>query len=123
MSNAENLIPFNERTEDEHRAIATKGGIKSGESRRQKKAFKELFENILSENGGIVNNEQVSKKEMVAMRAISILTSSETKDGDFLRAFEIVRNTIGEKPVEKIQVAEVSQDIIDEVERIVMNEM
>lgn len=122
MSNAENLIPFNERTEDEHRAIATKGGIKSGESRRQKKAFKELFENILSENGGIVNNEQVSKKEMVAMRAISILTSSETKDGDFLRAFEIVRNTIGEKPVEKIQVAEVSQDIIDEVERIV-NEM
>lgn len=123
MSNTENLIPFNERTEDEHRAIATKGGIKSGESRRQKKAFKELFENILSENGGIVNNEQVSKKEMVAMRAISILTSSETKDGDFLRAFEIVRNTIGEKPVEKIQVAEVSQDIIDEVERIVMNEM
>lgn len=123
MSNNENLIPFNERTEDEHRAIATKGGIKSGESRRQKKAFKELFENILSENGGIVNNEQVSKKEMVAMRAISILTSSETKDGDFLRAFEIVRNTIGEKPVEKIQVAEVSQDIIDEVERIVMNEM
>ena len=123
MSNSENLIPFNERTEDEHRAIATKGGIKSGESRRQKKAFKELFENILSENGGIVNNEQVSKKEMVAMRAISILTSSETKDGDFLRAFEIVRNTIGEKPVEKIQVAEVSQDIIDEVERIVMNEM
>ena len=122
MSNNENLIPFNERTEDEHRAIATKGGIKSGESRRQKKAFKELFENILSENGGIVNNEQVSKKEMVAMRAISILTSSETKDGDFLRAFEIVRNTIGEKPVEKIQVAEVSQDIIDEVERIV-NEM
>ena len=123
MRNNENLIPFNERTEDEHRAIATKGGIKSGESRRQKKAFKELFENILSENGGIVNNEQVSKKEMVAMRAISILTSSETKDGDFLRAFEIVRNTIGEKPVEKIQVAEVSQDIIDEVERIVMNEM
>ena len=123
MSNNENLIPFNERTEDEHRAIATKGGIKSGESRRQKKAFKELFENILSENGGIVNNERVSKKEMVAMRAISILTSSETKDGDFLRAFEIVRNTIGEKPVEKIQVAEVSQDIIDEVERIVMNEM
>ena len=123
MSNTENLIPFNERTEDEHRAIATKGGIKSGESRRQKKAFKELFENILSENGGIVNNEQVSKKEMVAMRAISILTSSETKDGDFLRAFEIVRNTIGEKPAEKIQVAEVSQDIIDEVERIVMNEM
>ncbi len=123
MSNNENLIPFNERTEDEHRAIATKGGIKSGESRRQKKAFKELFENILSENGGIVNNEQVSKKEMVAMRAISILTSSETKDGDFLRAFEIVRNTIGEKPAEKIQVAEVSQDIIDEVERIVMNEM
>ena len=123
MSNNENLIPFNERTEDEHRAIATKGGIKSGESRRQKKAFKELFENILSENGGIVNNEQVSKKEMVAMRAISILTSSETKDGDFLRAFEIVRNTIGEKPVEKIQVAEVSQEVIDEIEQIVSAEM
>lgn len=110
-------------TTTEAREIGRLGGLASAESRAKKKAFKELFENILSENGGIVNNEQVSKKEMVAMRAISILTSSETKDGDFLRAFEIVRNTIGEKPVEKIQVAEVSQDIIDEVERIVMNEM
>lgn len=33
----ENLIPFNQRTEDERREIAKKAGIASGASRRAKK--------------------------------------------------------------------------------------
>ena len=36
----ENLIPFNERTEEEQRRIATMGGIASGETRKQKATFK-----------------------------------------------------------------------------------
>lgn len=122
--NDENLkgYGFDERTASEQRKIAQKGGIVSGQVRRQKKAFRELFEQMLSEDGGTLNGQQVSRKDMVTARAIKMLTSDKTKDQDFLRAFEIVRDTIGEKPVEKVVVSEVSQDIIDEVERIVNEE-
>lgn len=124
MANEENLKGhgFDERTASEQRKIAQKGGIVSGQVRRQKKAFRELFEQMLSEGGGTLNGQQVSRKDMVTARAIKMLTSDKTKDQDFLRAFEIVRDTIGEKPVEKVVVSEVSQDIIDEVERIVNEE-
>lgn len=121
MANEENLKGhgFDERTASEQRKIAQKGGIVSGQVRRQKKAFRELFEQMLSEDGGTLNGQQVSRKDMVTARAIKMLTSDKTKDQDFLRAFEIVRDTIGEKPVEKVVVSEVSQEVIDEVEKIV----
>lgn len=47
MSN-ENLIPFNERTEDEQRRIAADGGRASGASRRRKKSLKEAADLYLS---------------------------------------------------------------------------
>ena len=44
---SKNLIPISQRTKDEQRKITQKGGKKSGESRRQKKAFVETFRDIL----------------------------------------------------------------------------
>lgn len=49
MANEENLKPFNNRTESEQREIAQKGGIASGQSRRQKKTLSELAK-IIAEN-------------------------------------------------------------------------
>ena len=48
MANEQNLIPFNKRTESEQREYAKKGGKKSGEVRRQRKAMKEQAELLLS---------------------------------------------------------------------------
>lgn len=48
MANEKNLIPFNQRTESEQREYARKGGQKSGEVRRQRKAMKEQAELLLS---------------------------------------------------------------------------
>lgn len=45
----ENLIPFNERTEEEQREIARQGGIRSGEVRREKATMKATLEKILDE--------------------------------------------------------------------------
>ena len=45
----ENLIPMSERTKEEVREIATKGGINSGESRRLKKTMKEVLQAMLNE--------------------------------------------------------------------------
>lgn len=48
MANEQNLIPFNKRTEREQREYAKKGGQKSGEVRRQRKAMKEQMETLLA---------------------------------------------------------------------------
>lgn len=48
MANEQNLIPFNKRTKSEQREYAKKGGQKSGEVRRQRKAMKEQMEMLLA---------------------------------------------------------------------------
>lgn len=44
----ENLIPFDQRSEDEQREIRRKGGIASGVARRRKRALKEAADLYLS---------------------------------------------------------------------------
>ena len=44
----ENLIPTNERTKEEQREIARKGGVASGKTRRAQKSLKEMANYILS---------------------------------------------------------------------------
>lgn len=44
----EDLIPFNQRTEDEQKRIATAGGIASGAARRRKRSLKEAADLYLS---------------------------------------------------------------------------
>ena len=48
MANEQNLIPLNKRTKSEQREYARKGGKKSGEVRRKRKAMKEQMEMLLS---------------------------------------------------------------------------
>ena len=48
MPNEKNLIPFDERTEEEQREIRSSGGRASGESRRRKKSLREAAELYLS---------------------------------------------------------------------------
>ena len=45
----ENLIPMNERTKEEQKKIATMGGIRSGEVRREKATMKATLEMLLNE--------------------------------------------------------------------------
>ena len=44
----ENLIPMSERSEDEVRALGKKGGIASGETRREKATMKKTLEMLLN---------------------------------------------------------------------------
>lgn len=43
-----NLIPFNERTEEEQREIARMGGIASGKARREKQKTQQILADIVS---------------------------------------------------------------------------
>lgn len=42
------LIPFNQRTEEEQKKIASMGGKKSGEVRREQKTYREMAKAMLS---------------------------------------------------------------------------
>ena len=91
--NEDNLIPMNERSEKEVRELGKKGGIKSGEVRRERKAFKEallLALETMTEEGKTIQDKGI---ESLMKKYI---------DGD-LQAFTIVRDTVGEKPTDKVE--------------------
>ena len=88
MANEKNLIPFSERTEKEQREIRQKGGRKSGEVRRERKTLKEELLSLLAQ-GDTQNRMSLAQLEKAL--------AGDTK------AFEVIRDTIGEKPTEKVE--------------------
>ena len=91
---AENLIPLNKRTKDEQREIQSNGGKKSGEVRLARKTFKEEFTTLLE----AVNNKGESNNKAITMALMQRALRGDTK------AFEIIRDTIGEKPTDKVDI-------------------
>lgn len=89
MANEENLKPMNKRTKSEQRKIATMGGKRSGEVRRARKTLKDELLLLLS---------QGNTQEKISLSLIQEALNGNTK------AFEVIRDTIGEKPKDDIDV-------------------
>ena len=104
-----NLIPASKRSKDEAKELGRKGGKKSGENRRKRKTLKEELLALLS------SGDTQNKLSLALIQE----ALNGNNAGSVTRAFEVIRDTIGEKPVEKVVVAEVDQSIIDEVEKMV----
>lgn len=108
MANNENLIPFNKQTESEQRENARKGGKKSGEVRRKRKAMKEQLKLLLSLPLKDENTRQkiidlgVEDEEINNQMAINIAIIKEALSGN-ISAYTTIRDTIDEKPKEKIE--------------------
>ena len=83
-----------------------KGGIASGESKRRRKTLKE--ELLL-----MLENEDVQRSVAAALINEAI---EGNNSGSVARAFETIRDTIGEKPVDKVMIADVDPAVINEVE-------
>lgn len=83
MANSENLKQLSSK---EARKNGKIGGIKSGEVRRARKTLKEELL-LLLENGNTQNK-------------ISVALVQKAIKGD-IKAFEVIRDTIGEKPTDK----------------------
>ena len=105
----EDLIPFDQRTEEEQKKIRQKGGKASGKARRRKKLLKELLQLELENIG-----ENGEKNEISITKALV----TQAKKGD-VKAYKTIRDTIGEAPVQKIQVNEVDPSVVKEVEELV----
>ena len=121
--NESNLIPFNELTEEQQREMARKGGIKSGEVRREKKAMKQQIELLLSlplkdkkaikqlEALGIDTENIDNQMAMV----ISMWQQSIRGGKGAVEAAKFLRDTAGENPSVKVDVNDVTNKKFDEI--------
>lgn len=85
MANEQNLRMLSTK---EAREIGKKGGKKSAEARKARKTLKEELLLLLS---------QGNTQEKISLALIQKALNGDTK------AFEVIRDSIGEKQVEKIQ--------------------
>ena len=97
MANEENLKPV--QSTNEARERGRKGGIASGEARRNKKTMKEMLDYLLEKE---IENSRTGEK--VTYRE-AILTSAIKKaiKGD-IKASQFIRDTAGEMPATKTEV-------------------
>ena len=90
MANEKNLkVP----TSEEARENGRKGGIKSGEIRRERKLLKELLEEVL---------DTPTKTGNFAIDITNALVKKAKKGN--VKAYEVIRDTLGQKPVENINI-------------------
>ena len=95
----EDLKPV--RSKDEAKERGQKGGIASGESRRKKKTIRETLEMMLS---GKMPDGTTRQDAMV----VALLEKALSGD---VRAFEAIRDSIGEKPTDKTHITG-SDDVV-----------
>lgn len=99
----EDLIPFNQRTEEERKEIARRAGKASGKVRRNKALLKDCI-NILMEQK--VLDPKTGKKVTGAEQLAVNLWFKALSEGDTAKAakaFEVLRDTSGQKPADKIE--------------------
>lgn len=114
--NEQNLIPNSERSPNEVRENGRKGGVASGKARRDKKNLRQALEMLLEKDFTDKSGKTVSGTEAITAKLFEQAMKGNVK------AFETIRATVGQDPVQKVQVAEVPQDVIDEVERAVLED-
>ena len=101
---------------EEARELGRKGGLKSAEVRAARKTLREELLALLTQDITSKDGRQMKTQTAISASMIKQALAGSTK------AYEIIRDTIGEKPIDKIMVSEVDQKTIDEVEQMIMGE-
>ena len=78
-----------------------------------KKIFKECFNEILDSDTNIIENGQPKTKKMLLAEKIVNGVMQDTLDPVTLKGFEVIRDTIGEKPANEIISKGIQQKVID----------
>ena len=112
MANEQNLRPGEHKFTHEEQK---KGAKASAEARRKKRDLRRAIEILLETD---IKDEDGNVKS--GAEALAIAQFKKALKGD-TRAFEVLRDTSGQSVVQKVQVAEVDQDVINDVERAVFD--
>lgn len=122
MANEQNLQPNTTLSTEEAKKLGRAGGIASGKARRERKSMQELAKIILglSMTSGQVHNVEdikniadIKGKNLTVDQAILLKQVEKALKGD-LQSATFIRDTSGNKPVEKVETTEVPK-IIDDV--------
>ena len=112
-TNPQNLIPQNKKSPEERSRIARMGQIASTEAKRRKKTFREAMEAILEKEVLDKNGNKIDLLTAISAKQIEKAGKGDTK------AFEVIRDTIGQKPVERAEITEWDTKIAGEIEAYV----
>lgn len=123
MANPDNLIPQAHKLTVEE---ASKGGKKSGEARKRKRSMRDAMEIMLAMSLKPEDAEELTDIEDIRSFAESIGKNITIQDAMVFKqiqlalagsqkSFEIIRDTVGEKPKERIETNKEALDKLDEV--------
>lgn len=119
-NNEENLVPFQDMTVEKQREIARQGGIASGKARKEKKLIKDNIALLFSlpikskKTQEQLRELGIEENEMNNQMALVIAMYQKALKGD-VQAFNTLRDTLGQKPVEVQEVREVPK-IVDDID-------
>ena len=113
MANEQNLIPFDKRTENEQREYAKKGGQKSGEVRRKRKAMKEQMNMLLSLPFNLKDNNGNDIADMLS----TLWIDKESIDNQMAMVISLWKTAISDSN-QKIQAIQEIRKIIQDEENI-----
>lgn len=110
MANEENLKPF---SREDAVKYAKKGAEKSAEVRRKKRDLKLAMQALLEAD---VKDKRTGEI-MSGAEAIALAQYRKAMKGD-AKAFELVRDTSGQKPVEKVEQVNIDGEYLDKVNEL-----
>lgn len=111
MANEQNLRPGEYKLTVEEQK---KGGVASGETRRRKRDLRLALEMLLEKDFTDKHGNVLTGTEAITSELFKQAMKGNVK------AFETIRSTVGQDPVQKVMIAEVDQAVIDEVEQAVL---
>lgn len=114
MANEQNLRPGEYKLTHEEQK---RGGIASGKARREKADLRKQAQLWLETE---VTTDKTGKP-LTGAQLMMVVAAKEIVNGN-PKFWELMRDTAGQKPVERIMVAEVDQAVIDEVEAAVLDD-
>lgn len=100
-------------TSEERKARATEAGKASGKARKEKAEIKTYLQELL--NSKVEIELDGKNKKVRGAERLAIVAFQSALNGDW-KAWELVRDTAGQKPVEVLRMPVIEKAIIDEVE-------
>lgn len=110
MANTQNLIKNEDLTPEQRRRNASKAGKASAKKRQQNKTFKEIINKFLD---GQVSDERLKQQMIefgfadkeVSNKSCAVFALWKEAIKGNTKAFELLRDTIGEKPQDKVNIS------------------
>lgn len=113
-----NLIGAGDLSPEEARAYGAKGGKASGESRRRMKTFREVARAILDSpetDPDVLELLRLIGLEGTKRDALTLAQITKAGKGD-TDAFKVIRDTIGEKPAEQVELGGMADRPIETID-------